>query len=152
MALYVSDSARKRNLVLGIAGALVLGLLIGFVAGRATSKGLEDEVGAVQDQAIAAATAFQRIPIEYEQAVDGAGGESTSTIDDAIGSAEDQLKAVYGEAIWLGDGASDATDEAVADLRQVAADGGSADEFQAAVNEVVAAIEDTFGIAAEPAG
>ncbi len=152
MALYVSDSSRKRNLVLGVVGALLVGLVVGFVIGRATSKGLEDEVGAVHDQAVEAATAFQRIPIEYEQAVGGDGGESTTTIDDAIDSADDQLHAVYGEAIWLADDASSDTDAAVADLRKVVEDGGSADEFQAATDEVVHAIEATFGVTAEPAG
>jgi hypothetical protein len=152
MALYVSDGARKRNLVLAAVGALVLGLVIGFVAGRATSTGLEEEVSAVQDEAIAAATGFQRLPIEYEQAVAGEGGESAATIDDAIDSADDQLQSVYSEAIWLPDDASAPTDAAVEDLRQVVADQGSLAEFEAAVDDVVQAIEATFGVTAESAG
>src|SRR5512134_3173655 len=106
MALYIPAGARRRRLVLFVVLALVVGLGLGDVGGRATSPGLADDV----------ATALLRIPIEYEQAVAGEGGESTETITGAIERARLQLDDAYAEAIWLADDVRDSTDPAFADL------------------------------------
>ena len=83
MAIYVPPSTRRRRLVLLVAVGLVVGLLVGYLVGRATARGLDDALADVRNEGEAAAIAFQRIPIEYEQASTGAGGESATTITEA---------------------------------------------------------------------
>ena len=151
MAVYVPAGARHRRLVLSVIAALIVGLAVGVVTGRATSPGLADEVADVQELAVDAATAFERIPIEYEQLLAGGEGESTDTVQDAIDAAEDQLKATYSEAIWLGSDAASETDAAVDELTTVFRDGGSAQDFAAAVDGVVAAIEERFAVRSDQA-
>jgi hypothetical protein len=152
MALYVPAGARRRRLVLIAVAGLLVGAVAGFVAGRSTAPGLEDEVGEVQDLAVDAATAFQRIPIEYEQLLAGEGGESLDTVQDAVDRADEQLRAATSEAIWLSDGASDELDASIDDLRAVVAAEGSADDFAVAVDAIVGEIEATFGVDVEGAG
>jgi hypothetical protein len=152
MALYVPAGARRRRLILAVVGGLLVGLVVGFLAGRATSPGLADDVADVQDLAADAATALQRVPIEYEQAVAGEGGESTDTITGALDRAQAQLDDAYAEAIWLADDASAATDASFDDLRALVREGGPAAEFEAAVGDLVDQIEATFGIEGEASG
>src|SRR5881392_2161222 len=99
MALYVPAGARRKRLVLVGALALIAGLLVGFGVGRATSPGLEDEVTDVQNVAFDAVAALRRIPIEYEQAVVGEGGESTVTITEALDRAQTLLDDAYAQAL-----------------------------------------------------
>jgi hypothetical protein len=145
LAIYVPDSTRRRRAVLLAAGCLVAGLVLGALVGRATAPSIDDEVRSVQAQAADAATALQRLPIEYEQLLSG-DGESAATVNDAIDSAQAQLREAYDGAIWLGDTAPASTDAALDTLREVVAGEGSADEFAAAVDEAVSAIEERFAV------
>ncbi len=146
MALYVPAGARRKRLLLVGAVALVAGLLVGYVVGRATSPGLEDEVADVQDVALDAVAALRRIPIEYEQAVAGEGGESTETITEAIDRAQALLGDAYAEAVWLADDAHEATDPGFDELRQLVDDEASPAEFDAAIETLVAQVATTFAV------
>ena len=152
MALYVPAGARRRRLVIGVIAGVILGLAIGFVVGRTSSPGLADDVAEVQALAIDATTALQRTPIEYEQAVAGAGGESTETITGALDRAQRQLDDAFAEAIWLPDDAPTATEQAFEDLAALVLDGASTAEFEQAVDDLVSQIDTTFGISADGAG
>lgn len=152
MAIYVADSTRQRRL-LGIAGAcLIAGLVVGGAVGRATTSSLEDRVREVKAQAEDAVTALQRLPIEYEQMLAGDGGESQDTVQNAIDSAQDQLREAYSDAIWIGSGAPAGTDAKFVVLSEVVHLAGSAEDFSTAVDAVLAEIEDRFGIDVEPGG
>lgn len=152
MAIYVPPSTRRRRLVLLVAVGLVVGLALGFALGRSTAEGIDDAVDATQAQAEDAAVALQRIPIEYEQATAGEGGESTETITRAIASARDALHAAFDDATWFGPQPRDELDAELADLDQAVADGVSPADFAAAVDDAVQAIEAIFGITVEGAG
>lgn len=147
MALYVPAGARRRRLILTVVAGLVVGLALGFVLGRSTAQGLGDRVDAVKAQAADAATALERIPIEYEQAVAGEGGESTDTIRGAIERAGDQLDDAYAEAIWFGPDARDATDDAFAELARAVDDGVPPDDFATLIDAAVARIQQSFALA-----
>jgi len=149
VAIYVPQGAKRRRLILISVGTLVLGLLVGFLVGRATAPSIDDAIADVREQADDAATAFERLPIEYEQALAGQGGESTQTITDAIASARSQLDDAYADATWFGDGASAATDEALDTVQQAVADGASAEEFATAAADAAAAIRSTFGVSSD---
>jgi hypothetical protein len=146
MALYVPTGARRRRLIVVGVVALVAGLLLGYVTGRATSPGLEDVVADVQDVALDATTALRRIPIEYEQEVAGEGGESTDTITGAIDRADALLDDAYAAAIWLPDDAHEATDPGFEELHRLVADGADPAEFEAAVEGLVDQVASTFAI------
>jgi hypothetical protein len=146
MALYVPAGARRTRLILIGVLALIVGLLVGFGVGRATSPGLEDEVTDVQGLALDAVAALRRIPIEYEQAVAGEGGESTDTITGAIDRADELLDDAYAEAIWLPDDAHEATDPAFDELRQMVEDEATPAEFDAAIEALVDQVATTFAV------
>jgi hypothetical protein len=146
MALYVPQSARRRRLVLTIAIGLVVGVLLGFLIGRATSENLDDAVASVESQAEDSATALERIPIEYEQAVAGEGGESTATIAGAVDRARGQLDQAYEAAIWFGADARSATDAAFDRLDQAVADQVPQAELEAEIDDAVQEIEVTFDL------
>jgi len=152
MALYVPAGARTRRLVLIAAAAVVVGLVVGFLGGRASAPGLADEVHAVQGLAVDATTTLERIPIEYEQSVAGEGGESTDTITGAIERARSQLDDAFAAAIWLPDDASSGTDEAFDGLVGLVAEEAAPKEVEAAIEGVVGQIASVFGITATPAG
>jgi len=149
MALYVPAGARRRRLVLIALAGLVIGGVVGFVGGRASAPGLEDEVAEVQELAVDAATSLQRIPIEYEQAVTGEGGESTETIISALQSAERQLDDAYSEAIWLTDAARSITAPAFDVLTEHVRDGDEPDDFEALIGTLVRQIEVVFNVDVE---
>jgi hypothetical protein len=152
LAIYVPPSARRRRLVLLVLIGLVVGLVAGFAAGRATSSGVDDAVSRVRGEAQDAAVAFQRIPIEYQQAADDAGGESTSTITEAIARARAQLDSAWAHASWFGRGVRPPVDAKVDALAEVASAHGRPEEFQAAVDDAVAAIERAFGVTVAGSG
>lgn len=152
MALYVPAGARRRRVILALLGGIVLGLVAGYLVGRASAPGLADEVADVQDLATDAATSLLRIPIEYEQSVAGEGGESTETITAALDRAQAQLAEAYAAAIWLPDDASAGTDASFDELVTLVEEGVSPGELEAAIDELVTQIERTFAISAEAAG
>jgi hypothetical protein len=147
LAIYVPDSTRRRR-VIAIAGAcLILGLAVGGVLGRATSSGVDDSVKQVHARAEDAATALERLPIEYEQAVAGSGGESTATITDALRRARATLDAAYGAIDIFGPASRAATDAALDAVTRAAADQVPLAEFEAVIAEAAAAVRATFGLA-----
>jgi hypothetical protein len=145
VAIYVPPSTRRRRLVVMAAGTLVVGLAIGFGVGRATSSGVDDAVANVRSQAADAATALQRLPIEYEQAVADQGGESPQTITGAIENARAQLDAAFDDATWFGPAARQPTDEALDALVRAVRERASPAEFEADIDRAVAVIRSTFG-------
>ena len=145
MAIYVPPSARRRRLVAIAIGTLVVGLAAGFGLGRATSSGVEDAVAEARGRAADAATALQRLPIEYEQAVAGEGGESVETITEAIARARAQLDAAFDDASWFGPAARRPTDAALDAVVRAVDAGASPAEFEAAVARAVDTIRSTFG-------
>ena len=152
MALYVPAGARTRRLVLVGAAALVVGVVLGYVLGRASAPTFADQVADVQELATAAATALERLPIEYEQLLDGGGGESADTLIDALDSARSQLADAYAAAIWLADDAPSATEEAFDSLLVAVSDSVPAAVFADAIDQAVTRIKATFGIDAGPGG
>ncbi len=126
MAIYVPPSTRRRRLVALVAAGLAVGLAIGFALGRGTSSGVDDALGDVRGQAEDAATALVRLPIEYEQALEGEGGESVRTIEEAIDRARARLDEAWADADWFGPAARRPVDAALDDLDAAAVGAGPA--------------------------
>lgn len=146
MALYVSAGTRRRRFVLAIIGALVVGLILGLVIGRTSAPTIDGRVRAVRAEAADAATALQRLPIEYSQVLGQAGGESTATIAAAVDSARGQLERTYDKAVWLGADARGATTKAFDAVAAAVRARVDAEGFQQVIDAAVAAIEATFDV------
>jgi hypothetical protein len=148
LAIYIADSTRRRRMV-GIAVAcLVVGFLAGGAVGRATSPDVDDSVREVRARAQDAATALQRLPIEYEQAAAGEGGESPDTIVSALGRARATVDAAFEEIDVFGPAARTAVYDAFDRVAQAIDDRVAPTEFERVIAAAVAAVEDTFGLTA----
>jgi hypothetical protein len=152
MAIYVPPSTKRRRLVLLVAAGLVVGLLVGFLVGRGTASGVDDAVAKVRDEASDAGIGLQRLPIEYEQARQGAAGESTRTITEAIARSRADLDDAWGDASWFGPEARGPVDAALEDLDRAVEGEAPTAEFEAKVGAAVDAIEAAFGVRVEGAG
>ena len=102
MALYVSAGRRRRNVILGMGGALVVGLLIGGAVGRITAPTVSDRVASVRDAAREVTARLRATPLEYRKQLGGssqfrAGGTVVQSLTDARAS----LRSVLDDAVWL---------------------------------------------------
>lgn len=146
MAIYVPDSTRRRRLI-GIAGAcLVVGLIAGGAIGRATSPGADDAVAEVQERGRETVTALQRLPIEYEQAVAGEGGEDAGTMTSALDRARATLDEAFAVLEVFGPASRAAADDALDALQESIDDGVPPSEFDAAIEAAIAVVRATFGL------
>lgn len=146
MAIYISEGTRRRRLLSIAVACLVAGLAVGGVIGRATSASVEDAVQEVRAFAEDGATALERLPIEYEQALAEEGGESTDTIADALGRARATLDAAYGAIDVFGPASRAATDEALDEVARAIDDRVVGSEFEALIDRAVTAVKATFGL------
>jgi hypothetical protein len=146
VAIYVSSGARRRRLIIIAAVALVAGLALGFGLGRATAPDLNDAINDARSHATEAATTLQRLPIEYQQAVAGRGGESSTTITDAVTRARTELARAVDRATWLGTGADDAANKSIDDVEGAVKAKAPLATFEDEVAGAVATIKSTFGL------
>ena len=102
-----------------------------------------------QQQAADIAVQLQRLPIEYQQAIDG-GGEDSIQAGVIAPLADIQASATnaFDAAPWIAPTARASAQDAIAEVRQAALDKVSADEFETAVNNAADAIRSAFGLEA----
>jgi len=149
LAIYVPDSTRRRRLI-GIAGAcLVVGLLVGGALGRATSPGADDAVAEVKERGRETVTALQRLPIEYEQAVAGEGGEDAATMTSAVDRARATLDDAFAVLEVFGPASRAAADDALDALQESIDEGVPPSEFDAAIEAAIAVVRATFGLTSD---
>ena len=146
MAVYMSEGRRRRrSIVVGIA-AVALGVVAGFLLGRATSTGIDDAVSDARAKGADALAALSRLPIEYEQKTLGTGGETTAKLLESVDAAETQLRNALGAAPWLSRGQRNTALAAVTTVRRDVESGVTADEFQQSIDAASQVIGRTFGI------
>lgn len=149
MAIYVPDSTRRRRLVAVAGACLVVGLLVGGTVGRATSPGADDAVEEVRERGRETVTALQRLPIEYEQAVAGEGGEDAATMTSALDRARATLDEAFAVLDVFGPASRAAADAALDGVRQAVEDGVPPREFEAAIEAAISAVRATFGLSSD---
>lgn len=137
---------RRRRLAFVVIAAVLIGLLAGFGFGRATSSGIDDALSDARDKAADAVTALTRLPIEYEQKVNGTGGETATTILDSIAAARQQLDEAFAAAPWLTAEQKSATTSAIAAVRAAVDNDASIDEFRDAVAGASAVVARSLGV------
>jgi hypothetical protein len=149
VARYIPVSRRRRNAALVAGAALLVGIVLGWLVGKQSAPSVSSAVHDAQQQAADIAVQLQRLPIEYQQAIDGGGEDSIQAgviapLDDIQASATN----AFDDAPWIAPTARANTQDAIAQVRQDALDKVSADEFETAVNDAADAIRSAFGLEA----
>ena len=134
MAIYVPASRRRRTTIAIAVACAVAGLVLGVIAGRATSPSLADRVRDVQEQA-RQATSQLRVVALHEVASTGTAGNEL-----ALKRAHDELVDALGDAQWIDARAGKAL---VADLDALDARSSASD-----IEDVAKEIDAAFGISA----
>ena len=132
MAIYVPESRRRRTLILVAVACAVVGLVLGFIAGRGTSPSLADRVRDVQEQA-REATSQLRVVALHEDASTGTEGNSL-----ALKRAHDELVAALDDAEWITDADGKALLASIDALR--------GDSSASDIEDVAKEIDAAFGV------
>ena len=146
MAVYMQGSRRHRVTAIVGAATLLIGFGTGYLVGHGSSTSLSDVVSTARSKGEDAATAVQRLPIEYNQAVASSSGESSTTITQAIDEAASLLDDAYAAAPWLGPELRQPPLDAIEVLRQDVGSKAPVDAFAQHVTDAVAAIQNAFNL------
>ncbi len=146
MALYIPASNRRRRTVLIGVAALVIGLVLGVVAGRSTAPTVADKISSVRSDARRTAANLRVIVLHDQQGISsetGGGGTDIQAREHAQGGRQ----AEFAAAAWLSQADKDAV---IASLDALTArtDKSSA-EFATATDALAKQIEETFGVSAQ---
>ena len=152
MALYVSAARRRRRTLVVGAIALVVGLLLGWLIGRATGSSADDEVNARQNDAEQLVARLDGLDLEYQQtAAGGAGGSDAlkGSLDAAAAIAAD-TDALMARMPWVAQAVRTATVQVVDGVRRAVEVGAPPDEVSAAVADADQAVRAAAGLDAPP--
>ena len=153
MALYVSAARRRRRTIVVGAVALVVGLFVGWLMGRATGSSADDEVKARQNDAEQLVARLDGLDLEYQQtAAGGAGGSDAvkGSLDAAAAIAVD-TDALMARMPWVAQAERSATVQVVDGVRQAVEAAAPPDEVSAAVARADQAVRAAAGLDS-PAG
>jgi multidrug resistance efflux pump len=147
MALYVSAGRRRRRLVTAVAATLVVGLLVGAFAGRATAPRAAVEAAEAKQAAARVSGLVDALPFHYEQMVAGTLDPTSfrASLDDGLRRAAEQLDVALSAAPWLDPAVADSLRRRVDDLRAAVDRRAPPGEFRAAVERTVADLDQRFG-------
>jgi hypothetical protein len=151
VAIYVPRARRRRNLILLGVAALVVGLVLGAVVGRASAPTVEDRVRSVRSEArdIAAQLRVVSLHAEDQAASVAAGGDAGADL--ALGRTETDLRRLFKRAPWVpAKAAGDLLTDTVA-LRTEARGQAATPAVGRKIDALAGRVEATFGGAA-PAG
>ena len=148
----MSANRQRRRIVVAALIALVVGLLGGWLLGRATATSVNDDVNASRARGGNVADTLRTLPIEYEQLRDGTGGKTQVAFDEAVQSIVDQVTKAVQQAPWLGPTARDQAIHAVETVQQAVAAKVSADEFRDTVEKAATSVEDVFAAKSRSGG
>ena len=148
MARYIPIARRRRNAALVAVATLFVGIAFGWLLGKQSAPSVSSAVADAQQQAADMVVQLQRLPIEYQQTINGSGED---TVQKAVIAPLDDLQAqatnAFDDAPWVLPAARAHAQDTIAEVRQAALDKVSADEFETAVNDAADAIKSAFGLA-----
>jgi hypothetical protein len=152
VAVYIPQEQRRRRSTVAIASALALGLVLGVLLGRVTAPSLSSQVEQARAAGQRLASALRALPLEYEQAVTGSEGESTTGIRDAVNRTAALLPPARAKAPWLGPTATRQAHDAVAAVQRAVASKVDPASFRATAEKAAATVEDVFDVTSTTAG
>ena len=148
MARYIPIARRRRNAALVAVATLFVGIAFGWLIGKQSAPSVSAAVHDTQQKAADIAVQLQRLPIEYQQTINGSGED---TVQKAVIAPLDDVQAdltnAFDDAPWVAPAARARAQDAIAEVRQAAQDRVSADEFEQKVNAAADAIRSAFGLA-----
>ena len=149
MARYVPIARRRRNAALVAVATLFAGIALGWLIGKQSAPSVSAAVHDAQQKAADIAVQLQRLPIEYQQTINGSGDD---TVQKAVLAPLDDVQAdltnAFDDAPWVAPSARASAQDAIAQVRQAARDRVPADEFQKAVDTAADTIRSAFGVEA----
>ncbi len=101
MALYIPASRRRRRTILFVAAALVVGLIVGVFAGRASSPSLTDRVNSVQERARETAAGLRVLSLHQQADATSAGTLGDGGADLVLDRTRGELQSEFSDAPWL---------------------------------------------------
>lgn len=147
MALYVPAGRRRRNLILGLVGALIVGVLLGGVVGRVTAPTVSDKVSSAQDSAREITARLQATPIEYAKQLSGSTEfKSGGTVVQSLTDAQKAMAAALDDAVWIGPMQRKDLEDALGAVITGARAKVAAARYQKLVDDAVARIAVGFGM------
>ncbi len=96
MARYIPIARRRRNAALVAVAALFVGIALGWLVGKQSAPSVSSAVHDAQQQAADIAVQLQRLPIEYQQAINGSGED---TVQAGVIAPLDDLQAEHDERL-----------------------------------------------------
>jgi hypothetical protein len=151
MAIYVPAGRRRRRLYLVGAGALVVGLVVGGLVGRATSDSLDDQVQAAQDRGRAVSSQLRVVAVHQEaEAASTTSANAGQAAAFALDRARTQLASACRDAPWIPDATCRQLDGSIADLASRAPGESDQAEFATAVETAATAVDTAFGVTERP--
>jgi hypothetical protein len=147
VALYVPAGRRRRNVIIGLVGALIVGLIVGAFIGRASAPGISDKVSSVQDSARAVTARLQATPIEYQKQLNGSTEfKSGGTVLQSLTDAQATMRGALDDAVWLGPAQRQDVEDALDALVTAAKAKVAAATYAKLVNTAVTRIATGLGI------
>lgn len=150
MALYI-PAGRRRRRALGLAGAtLVLGLVIGVMAGRLTAPSVDDRVRSVSLQARQTAAGLRVLALHDQAGALSNQNGGTGGADLVLQRTRTQLEQLFSRAPWVARTKRDELLHALDALQSLPDRSGTA--FATAADALAGDIEVTFGAARQGGG
>jgi hypothetical protein len=146
MALYVPAARRRRRIVGFTVAALVLGLLIGALLGRATAPTVDDRLASVRKNAQQTAAGLRVIAI-HDESNTASNQSANSGADLVLKETRSELENEFDDAPWITPAQREALLKSL-DKLEAQADRKS-DGFGKAADALATQIEETFGAAAQ---
>src|SRR6266542_2769708 len=101
MAIYVPRTRRRRNLILvGVAG-LVVGVVLGTVAGRSSAPTIEDRVRSVRSEARAIASQLRVVSFHETKEASSLAASGDAGADLVLRRTEANLRHLFHRAPWV---------------------------------------------------
>jgi hypothetical protein len=146
MALYTPQAQRRRQLVIFVIAAFILGGVLGGLAGRFTAPAPADRVSAVREQARQTSSQLRVLSLHVEAGAAslGTGGDAGARL--ALQRADADLTRALDQAPWITAQSRTALSTHLHDLERTASSGAATKPFAAGVDTLATEIDTTFGL------
>jgi hypothetical protein len=145
MALYISTARRTRRTIITAVAVGLVALALGWLIGRQQVPSIDSRVDDVKVAAGDAATAIERLDIEYEQVLAGSDSLESSVLV-PLDELRTDLQATMDRAPWLGSERRATVLEAIAAVRQAATAGVPLDDLRAQLASAAAVVRTAFAL------
>jgi hypothetical protein len=146
MALYVSAGTRRRRAVVTAVVTGVVALALGWLVGRQQVPSIDERVASVHADANDVATGIERLDIEYEQVLTGAGDTVEAGVVAPLAGLREALIDAMDRAPWLAPSQRGALLDQLAEIESAAKRSVPLADLQALLVDAGAAVRSTFGV------